>query len=283
MNKEVFFGEKGLTSTSANHICNIAKEWYLSKEQEIQNIIGYNTYVKVLGTETYDLVAKGEFNIKLEQTLKEISEAKALTAWLREAIKARENLVKEVKSKEIEHIPQPEKGHILTEEEYYASLSVDNRLRYYSLEAECATLGKYIHPDGKINNLRKNLKDLPPVSLDKENDSIILVYKYEKTIKEEDLDNIFFQLQNKYRELQAQLNKYKYNCQKAIEESQIKVDSEYFKAYSEWSLDTKNKVNELIEWKNKEIKRIGDLKIIIPKSLESIYQKINNLGKEGEK
>lgn len=282
MNKEVFFGEKGLTSTSANHICNIAKEWYSSKEAEISNIIGYNTYVKVLGTETYDLVAKGEFNIQLEQTLKEISEAKALTAWLREAIKARENLVKEVKSKEIEHIPQPEKGHVLTEEEYYASLSIYNRLRYYSLEAECATLGKYIHPDGKLNNLRKKLKSLPPVSLDKE-DTLVLVYKYDKTIKEEDLDDVFFQLQNKYRELQAQLNKYKYECQKAIEESQIKADSEYAKAYAEWSTDVSNKLNNLRNWKNEEIKRIGDLKIIIPKSLESIYQKINNLGKEGEK
>lgn len=283
MNKEVFFGEKGLTSTSANYICNIAKEWYSSKEAEISNIIGYNTYVKVLGTETYDLVTKGEFDIQvLEQTLNEISEAKALTAWLREAIKARENLVKEVKSKEIEHIPQPEKGHILTEEEYYASLSTYNRLRYYSLEAECATLGKCIHPDGKLNNLRKKLKSLPPVSLDKE-DTLVLVYKYDKTIKEEDLDDVFFQLQNKYRELQAQLNKYKYECQKAIEESQIKADSEYAKAYAEWSTDVSNKLNNLRNWKNEEIKRIGDLKIIIPKSLESIYQKINNLGKEGEK
>lgn len=283
MNKEVFFGEKGLTSTSANHICNIAKEWYSSKESEVSNIIGYNTYVKVLGTETYDLVAKGEFDITLlEQTLNEISEAKSLVAWLREAIKARENLVKEVKAKEIEHIPSPEKGHILTEEEYYASLSTYNRLRYYSLEAECATLGKYIHPDGKLNNLRKKLKSLPPVSLDKE-DTLVLVYKYDKTIKEEDLDDIFFQLQNKYRELQAQLNKYKYDCQKAIEESQIKADSEYAKAYAEWSTDVSNKLNILNNWKNKEIKRIGDLKIIIPKSLESIYQKINNLGKESEK
>lgn len=283
MNKEVFFGEKGLTSTSANHICNIAKEWYSSKEAEISNIIGYNTYVKVLGTETYDLVAKGEFDIQvLEQTLNEISEAKALVAWLREAIKAREKLVKEVKDKEIEHIPSPEKEHILTEEEYYASFSTYNRLRYYSLEAECATLGKYIHPDGKLNNLRKKLKSLPPVSLDKE-DTLVLVYKYDKTIKEEDLDDIFFQLQNKYRELQAQLNKYKYECQKAIEESQIKADSEYAKAYAEWSTDVSNKLNNLRNWKNEEIKRVGDLKIVIPKTLEPIYQKINNLGKESEK
>lgn len=283
MNKEVFFGEKGLTSTSANHICNIAKEWYSSKEAEISNIIGYNTYVKVLGTETYDLVAKGEFDIQvLEQTLNEISEAKALVAWLREAIKARENLVKEVKDKEIEHISSPEKGHVLTEEEYYSSLSTYNRLRYYSLEAECATLGKYIHPDGKLNNLRKKLQSLPPVSLDK-GDTLVLVYKYDKTIKEEELDDVFFQLQNKYRELQAQLNKYKYDCQKAIEESQIKTDSEYAKAYAEWSTDVSNKLNILRNWKNEEIKRIGDLKIIIPKSLESIYQKINNLGKDSEK
>ena len=46
----------------------------------------------------------------------------------------------------------------LTEEEYYDSLDIKERNRYYELETEAAIIGKYIHPNGSFACQRQKLK-----------------------------------------------------------------------------------------------------------------------------
>ena len=49
-----------------------------------------------------------------------------------------------------------------------------------------------------------------------------------------EVDNVFFELQKKHREIQAQLNAMKYNCEQAINESINKVNSDYMTALREY-------------------------------------------------
>lgn len=97
----IYFGDGGMTSTSANHAANMAKESVRHLMDELAGVSFYGTTVSLLSS------GAGAKQIKVGNTaeqldgtydnLKSIGEAYALIAWLREAIKARERLLAEVK------------------------------------------------------------------------------------------------------------------------------------------------------------------------------------------
>lgn len=294
----IFFkkeGEEGvaLTSTSANHIANLAKEHIQSVETQLNNICFFNTEIALVGNiggaSTIQIGKTPKVLNNLQSMLEEVAQAKSLIAWLREAIKAKENLMKSLQAVNfntwcIENgltIPEtPEYGHVLTEEEYYASLPIKERNRYYQLETETAVFGKYIHPDGYLSNARKKLKDKLqyPHKVDgKGRDA--LIYTYTPTVNEVDIDNVFFELQKKHREIQAQLNAMKYSCEQAINGSTNKVNTEYIAASQKYQAETQDMLGAFKTWKDKKAQEYSKLKIIIPNSLLDIYNTINSLGK----
>ena len=116
----------------------------------------FSTSVALIGSDTSNLLVKGtddEGMRRISGILHKISDAKSLIAWLREAIKAKERLLRETRELTLEEfmkqenrqIPEgPKMARVLTEEDYYASLSLDERNRYYHLETLAAVLG--LHP-----------------------------------------------------------------------------------------------------------------------------------------
>lgn len=144
------------------------------------------------------------------------------------------NVIQEGTSREEKPL-SPVAPHVLTEQEYYASLPIKERNRYYQLETVAAVIGKYIHPDDVLSDERKKLKNRiqHPHQVDgKGRDA--LIYTYEPSVSAEDVDNTFYELQKKHREVQAQLNSMKHDCEVAIEESTNKSNTEYAVASSEY-------------------------------------------------
>lgn len=297
MQNSVFFNGKGedevtLTSTSANHIANLAKEYIQSIEACLNNITFFKTEVALIGNNETNVIQEGcsqDYIQEIMPAMQKIASAKSLIAWLREGIKAKENLRKKIIEYEFAQwcadtnidIPTPpERGIVLTEAEYYDSLPIKERNRYYQLETEAAVLGRYIHQLGYLSLARKELKDKmqhPHQVEGKGRDA--LIYTYTPTVTIDYVESLFFELQKKHREVQAQLNAMKHSCQQAIDESAQKVNTEYNTAMVEYN----SKLNELIglfkTWKDNKSKEYRELKIIIPKSLLSIYNTINSLGK----
>ena len=294
----VFFkkeGEEGvaLTSTSANHIANLAKEYIQGVETQLNNICFFNTEVALVGSvggaSTIQTGETSEVLNNLQSLLEGVAQAKSLIAWLREGIKAKENLMKSLqafslddwcKENGIAKPETPDYGHILTEVEYYSSLPIKERNRYYQLETEAAVLGKYIHPDGHLSDARKELKDKlqHPHKVDgKGRDA--LIYIYTSTVAVVEVDSVFFELQKKHREIQAQLNAMKYNCEQAINESTNKVNTEYMAASQKYQAELKDVLGAFKTWKDEKSQEYSKLKIVIPHSLLSIYNTINSLGK----
>ena len=294
----VFFkkeGEEGvaLTSTSANHIANLAKEYIQGVETQLNNISFFNVEVALVGStggaSTIQTGESLEVLDSLQSLLEGVAQAKSLIAWLREGIKAKENLMKDLQTISLEGwckengIAKPEApnyGHVLTEIEYYASLPIKERNRYYQLETEAAVLGKYIHPDGYLSDARKELKDKlqHPHKVDgKGRDA--LIYTYTPTVIVTQVDNVFFELQKKHREVQAQLNAMKYNCEQAINESTNKVNTEYMTALQKYQAELKDVLGAFKTWKDEKSQEYSKLKVVIPNSLLGIYNTINSLGK----
>lgn len=84
MEKQVaFFKEQGLTSTSANHIANLAKEAYKELENELASTIFYTTTVSLISSEESKQLRKGvdsDFLDSVAEKLKKIARLKSLIA-----------------------------------------------------------------------------------------------------------------------------------------------------------------------------------------------------------
>lgn len=297
MNKknEIFFSPegKGLTCTSANHIANLAKEYIQNTESfGLSAMRFYKTTVNVIGSDIAHPVREGDTNEMVRDILKDllfVAKAKALIAWLREAIKAHEDMldnlqdIDEFKFCSLIGIQMPERPtmeKVLSEDDYYASLSVKDRNRYYELEAKASTIGKVIHKNGIFSKERASLNEIKkkPVEI-RENGKDTLIYTHTPVASSEVVEEVFFTLQNEYREAQAELNSIKFKCEKAINESKIAVISEYNQQLKEYNAEMNKINNDLKLFIQKESVRIGNLKIIIPDSLKEIYNFISKLGK----
>lgn len=203
----IFFSTegKGLTSTSANHIANLAKEMVRETEASLEGLTFYSTSVALIGNDSVNTLREGDTSEtlgKIKAQLHTIAKANSLIAWLREAIKAKERLLKEVddltlndfmKLQGIKKPDMPTRGTALTEDEYYASLSVDERNRFYSLEALASVLGKAVHPAGVIANAREQLNERlknPKTIEGKGRDA--LLFFYTPTVKTSQVDEVYF-------------------------------------------------------------------------------------------
>ena len=131
-----------------------------------------------------------------------------------------------------------------------------------------------------MSDARKELKDKlqHPHEVDgKGRDA--LIYTYTPTVNVAEVDNVFFELQKKHREVQAQLNAMKYSCEQAINESTSKVNSEYMVASQKYQARLKEILGAFKTWNDEKSQEYSKLKIVIPNSLLGIYNTINSLGK----
>lgn len=284
--ENIMLGKDGLTQTSANHLANIAKEMYEALEAKLESLklVSRDFVLAAVGTcFRIDSESPKEDLEALEDTLKEIASLKALIAWLREGIKAKEAMMGE--KPEYDHIQSLIKngrtdlemenmGDMPTFESVLASRSVSEQARYYGLEAKCATLGKYIHPDGYLAKERKSyfqrMKN-PTVIKGTGQDSEI--HAFTSSFTPEEIDEAFFALQKEYRSFQAEFNGLK---------AQIEQEA------NDRLRDHVSKMNEEAERVSRilQIEKLAyresvrALKIVIPESLKNVYEKVSTVASQ---
>ena len=302
MEKKSFFGEQGLTSTSANHYANLAKEARRKMENYIDNVRFYDTSMKIIGQEGSTLVRKGNTIDSLElikNMIREISNLNSLVAFFREAIKEKERLAKEAADWEdtaaredmdlrMSHLMSdvPKRGNYITELEVLESWTIGEQEKYLSLEAEAAVLGRYIHEDGIISAARIDMmkRITNPIQVT-ENGRDTIIYEYVPTVDSANVDEMYFALQQKHREVQAELNGFKKRIQDAIADNKLKVDEAYRIALLDWNakrsaLDAEQKLLAEHETlvRTEMSKDVQELKIVVPNRLRSTFEQLTQLG-----
>lgn len=292
MEQNVFFAENGLTSTSANHVANLAKEFVQDEEMEMNNVRFVNCFVSVIGSSEKTQTCKGiddKWFKFFDEFVVSVYEAKSLIAWLREAIKAKEEMLRELNNTEIEEwaaannvaMPKrPEKRSALTRDAVIAALDIKERNRIYKLETEAAVIGKCIHPDGRFSKSRKEMHDRMSNPIDiKGEGRDALVYSYELSCDYNDVDNEFFRLQKWHRESQAELNSILHKIDEQVRNDEIAANTEYIEARKAYEREYETLCAQYSVWKKQEAARISSLKIAIPNDLTKIYERVNKLGK----
>lgn len=298
METKAFFGQNGLTATSANHYANLAKEANRANHNYLSNVQFYSTRMGIIGTDEGGITQEGTTTAELptiEKTLLYAASLNSLIAFFREAIKEKERLsneatawtdakgraefearVNELKSR------KPVRANYMTDDDVKDSWSVGELEKYLSLEAEAAVLGMYIHEDGMISQARIDLMRVisHPKSV-KENGRDTIIYTYERTADESEVDAMFFRLQKHHREVQAELNGMKKRIEDAMRENRSKVDDEYALALNKWNAERTAldaEFQEFLEDENRSRqnrrKEVEDLKIVVPNRLKEVFESL---------
>lgn len=283
--ENVFFGENGLTSTSANFIANQAKEYVESLKEYLSTTNFLNSTIELIGSGKETLSRKGFSSdevMDIEGVLNAIVSAYSLIAWLREALKAKEDIGKQLRGMDIQdwakenNITLPEyPDHVekLPESKVIATWSVKDRNRYLTAQTFCSVYGKYIHPDGDFSRARKEFLNKRFNSVEyTECGSNTIIHRYTPTVDQSTIESTFKNLQFKWRENQAIVNSYKHKVDVTIQDDFVKRIAEYKNKYDKVSEELNSYRTQFKEYIENKTKEASALKIIIPNDLKAIYE-----------
>lgn len=285
-----FLAERGITSTSANHLANIGKEMIQDKEAELANIQLHSTTVELLNGER-KVLHHGYSDInRIQALIEDIARIYSFNAWVREAIKAKETILRQIdnlsiydycQSKHIEYPKPPESVTFPTADDVLMRMSIKERNEYYTLEAYAATYGKHIHRTGDVSMARQRLQKVtkePAVLQGQGRDAI--VYSYEPTVSIEAMDQVFFELQKRYRENEARLNAIKAEIADTIKRESLEMQNRYKADTEKYNAEVQRLQNDFKTYQLETRAALAKLKIVLPDRLLPIYEELNTLGKQ---
>lgn len=293
----VFFENGFLTSTEAQNICNIAKEAVTNEHERLSAVSFYDTEIaSIISPEAFIKTKISPNDISwISESLDKIGRYNALNAWLKEAIKAKEEAMDEVDIMDVttldfyEDYVKPEEPTVcydsFDEEQVMSEWSADKLNRYYTLNSEAAVIGKYIHDSGAIAKARKDLvnKMANPSTVSGQGRETI-VYKYIPSVDTEVVEGIYMSLLAKHRKLNAELNSLKAEIKETINKKNIEASIAFRDKHTEWEYKiseyyslVKQRDAKINEYKISEKERISKLKINVPSSLMDTYKEIKAL------
>lgn len=286
---KVFFAEKGITSTSANHVSNKGKELLKSEQAILDNINFVNTTMSLLyggncKTITNGMKPDDSFE-SIHKTIAKIANLNAMSAWIHEAIKAKTEILEYVQSLSIDkwakdqniELPNaPGKEFPITESDVIGTWDVAKRNKYYVYESYCSLVGKFIHPKGafyeakeKMNNAVQNPNKVEGSGRD------AIIYSYEPSIPVSDVNAEYDWLSTELRHKEAEFNKMRQEIIDAITEDKLAKAQKFDDAYTKY-IDTMESIrNKFDMWKTKTVKEISALKIYLPQGPKQTYDEIN--------
>ena len=286
---KVFFAEKGITSTSANHVSNKGKELLKSEQAILDNINFVNTKMSLLyggncKTITNGMKPDDSFE-SMHKTIAKIANLNAMSAWIHEAIKAKTEILEYVQSLSIDkwakdqniELPNaPGKEFPITESDVIGTWDVAKRNKYYVYESYCSLVGKFIHPKGafyeakaQMNNALQNPSKVEGSGRD------AIIYSYEPSMLVSDVNAEYDWLSTELRHKEAEFNKMKQEIIDTITADKLAKAQKFDDAYTKY-VDTIESIrNKFDMWKTRTVKEISALKIYLPQGPKQTYDEIN--------
>ncbi len=293
----IYFGTEGLTSTSASHVSAMANVMVNDLKQRVKALRLYRKYIRVIGEEETLVEERNNTLPDIIATVERISKANALIAWLREAVKERENALNDINNKTINDYaasigyditakPQMPHEPVINFNDLQtildAGLTIKEYNRALELNSTLAVIGEFVHERGLLTSTKAELQRIAknPIEV-KESGRDTIITRYEADAPEV-VDEVYTELQSRYRKLQAEKNGIDSKLNNMAAEYQVRKRSEYIAALDEWKAECQQWDAQYAElkdkwmlWKKQECDRIAALKIIIPNDLAGIYAELH--------
>lgn len=262
-------------------------------QDSLNTVQFYNTTItSIVSSDNAIDAGKGTTDtLWIRDAIIKIGQYNSLIAWLKEAIKNKEEALGELSStriqdwSEYEYYPAPSKEVTVTKEDVIRNLGATELNKYFTLQSKAAAIGKFIHETGSVSRAKVMLGKViaePNKISGAGRDTV--VYRYTPSVEVADVDNMFLSLMSEHRNLNAQLNSIKADAIEEANKQNIANEQEYQKArtayskeYNDWldkNEDLQSRFNQYIIT---EKEKISKLKINVPDSLMETYKSIKAL------
>lgn len=298
----VFFATediKGLTETSASHLCAVAAQARAKYEEMLDNVSFVDTYMDIVGTNSeakQTSVGLKDLS-KLGEAVEFISKMNSFISWFGEARKAKEAELEKLEDISIEkweeitdreplEKPEPKPmPPIVTITDALNALPIKDRQKYLELEAKSAVFGQFIHKNKPMDKARKNLHQAIAQPYDtKEGDHNTLIIHNVPSVAADDVDSEFNRLQFEYREVEKELNFMKSQLRNKHKELELehdavvdKIRDEYNIAFTNYGIASRQRTEEFNRWKRAKFEEINKIKLALPDHLKETYDYLSNL------
>lgn len=294
----IYFGEEGMTSTSATHVSAMANVMVQDIKQHLMGLRLYEKSIRVIGDAEVTVETVNNTLPEIHDGVKQICKANALIAWLREAVKEREQAQKYIQEMTIDKwmeqqgiekpaAPQPPQMPRINFQDYDTildtGLTVKEYNRFVELNSALAVYGDMIHEKGLLTRQKSELQRIrqnPTEVKESGRDTIITTYRVDVNI-DTDLDKLYTQLQSEYRQLQAEKNGIEAKFSNLAMDYQTRKMDEWKAAKSQYDRDLTLVNSQLVsidarmkEWKKQRLEELAALKIIIPNDLKALYKEL---------
>lgn len=295
---DIYFGEEGMTSTSAQHVSAMANVMVQDVKQHLMGLRLYEKSIRVIGDVECKVEEVNNTLPEISEGVKQICKANALIAWLREAVKEREKAQQYIqdmtldKWMELQGIekptsPVPPQMPKINFQDYNTiletGLTVKEYNRFVELNSALAVYGEMIHDKGLLTRQKNELARImqnPTEVKESGRDTIITTYKVDVNVSV-DIDKLYTELQSEYRKLQAEKNGIEAKFSNMAMAYQTRKMEEWKAAKSQYDRDLTRVNSELVgiqtrmqEWKKQRLEELAALKIIIPNDLKALYKSL---------
>ena len=295
---DIYFGEEGMTSTSAQHVSAMANVMVQDVKQHLMGLRLYEKSIRVIGDVECKVEEVNNTLSEIADGVKQICKANALIAWLREAVKEREQAQQYIqdmtldKWMELQGIekpasPVPPMMPKINFQDYKTildtGLTVKEYNRFVELNSALAVYGEMIHDKGLLTRQKNELARIlqnPTEVKESGRDTIITTYKVDVNVAV-DIDKLYTELQSEYRKLQAEKNGIEAKFSNLAMDYQTRKMEEWKAAKSQYDRDLTRVNSELVgiqtqmqEWKKQRLEELAALKIIIPNDLKALYKSL---------
>ena len=295
---DIYFGEEGMTSTSAQHVSAMANVMVQDVKQHLMGLRLYEKSIRVIGDVECKVEEVNNTLPEISEGVKQICKANALIAWLREAVKEREQAQQYIqdmtldKWMELQDIekpasPVPPMMPKINFQDYKTildtGLTVKEYNRFVELNSALAVYGEMIHDKGLLTRQKNELARIlqnPTEVKESGRDTIITTYKVDVNVAV-DIDKLYTELQSEYRKLQAEKNGIEAKFSNLAMDYQTRKMEEWKAAKSQYDRDLTRVNSELVgiqtqmqEWKKQRLEELAALKIIIPNDLKALYKSL---------
>ena len=295
---DIYFGEEGMTSTSAQHVSAMANVMVQDVKQHLMGLRLYEKSIRVIGDVECKVETVNNTLPEISEGVKQICKANALIAWLREAVKEREQAQQYIqdmtldKWMELQGIEKPASSvppmmPKINFQDYKTildtGLTVKEYNRFVELNSALAVYGEMIHDKGLLTRQKNELARIlqnPTEVKESGRDTIITTYKVDVNVAV-DIDKLYTELQSEYRKLQAEKNGIEAKFSNLAMDYQTRKMEEWKAAKAQYDRDLTRVNSELVgiqtqmqEWKKQRLEELAALKIIIPNDLKALYKSL---------
>jgi hypothetical protein len=227
---------KGLSMSQAQSVSNLCNQNALEIQRELES---YNNCSKsiVIDKQSYVMQEASPINFdKIIEKLKFKGDLHACQAFLMEAVKAKDEEIERVQNTRpdfsdlVEPVKRdaPDYNIIPTVDESWgwSKLTDAEYSEYLQAEAMAAHLGQFIHKNGKLSSLRKELSNMPSIEWFNVEDGKKTPVKITKHHNSQDLLEIHEDIAEQHRQYEQRVNYFKAKVKNLVSDENARIQRE---------------------------------------------------------